>query len=524
MFKNYFYLKRAAGELNKILKQVIIQEAYSQEKDKLYLTISNDGFPHRHLILSTDTAMSYPAIKNEHFKAKKNTINFFDEILPDKIVSVSIADNDRVIKFRLSKAEIYFYVRGSRTNVMLVGNDGKISSFKRIKQNEIEIRDELMNLNYINESHQSSSSPHIAKEIKIEVKTRNGDDNSVEVLQKVINEILNEKIAVFYSDVAGKPVMCPVTFQSFNIPDDVQQFNNYCDAINVYLTMNYRTATIDTLQNEIEHYLTKEIEKLSHKLNDLQTRLDNGSKETDYKNYGNLLLGNIHLLRKGMKEIELDDYTTNEKIKIKLDPKLSPQKMIDYYFDKSRGERINYEKSHELFETNKNKYDLLINVRKEFENADNLDEYIKIKKKLKLGTKEKLVKQMDIQIRHHHFIIDNKYHVYVGRDNVNNDLLTTKFAKQNDYWFHARSVPGSHVVLRVDNPKEGIPKNILKNAASIAAFYSKAKTSGVAPVSYTFRKYVHKKKGLAAGQVILSKEDVLLVKPEIPKNCLQVEE
>ena len=106
--------------------------------------------------------------------------------------------------------------------------------------------------------------------------------------------------------------------------------------------------------------------------------------------------------------------------------------------------------------------------------------------------------------------------MYVGKDSKNNDLLTTRFAKQNDYWFHARSVSGSHVVLRVDNTKEVVPKNILKKVASLAAFHSKAKTAGVVPVAYTFKKYVVKKKADPVGTVHLLREEVLLVKPEIP--------
>ncbi|MBT8378807.1 MAG: DUF814 domain-containing protein, partial [Ignavibacteria bacterium] len=104
-----------------------------------------------------------------------------------------------------------------------------------------------------------------------------------------------------------------------------------------------------------------------------------------------------------------------------------------------------------------------------------------------------------------------------------NDLLTTKFAKQNDLWFHARSVSGSHVVLRVENTKEAVPKNILKKTASLAAYHSKAKTAGTVPVAYTFKKYVVKKKGDPVGTVHLLREDVLLVKPEIPKDCEYVD-
>ena len=140
-------------------------------------------------------------------------------------------------------------------------------------------------------------------------------------------------------------------------------------------------------------------------------------------------------------------------------------------------------------------------------------------KELKIKDQSNKPDKEDIKIKFKHYIIEEKYDVYVGKDSKNNDLLTTKFAKQNDYWFHARSVSGSHVVLRVENAKEVIPKSILKKTASLAAYHSKAKTSGLAPVSYTLKKYVVKKKGYPLGTVHLLKEETLLVKPEIPKNC-----
>ncbi len=112
----------------------------------------------------------------------------------------------------------------------------------------------------------------------------------------------------------------------------------------------------------------------------------------------------------------------------------------------------------------------------------------------------------------------------MGKDSKSNDLLTLKFAKQNDYWFHARAVPGSHVILRVENTKEAIPKSVLKKVASLAAYHSKAKTAGLVPVSYTFKKYVVKRKGMEPGKVALLKEDTILVTPEIPEGVEFVDE
>jgi predicted ribosome quality control (RQC) complex YloA/Tae2 family protein len=123
------------------------------------------------------------------------------------------------------------------------------------------------------------------------------------------------------------------------------------------------------------------------------------------------------------------------------------------------------------------------------------------------------------EVKVRRFFIDEKWEVLVGKDSENNDILTVKVAKQNDYWFHARGSSGSHVVLRF-NGKEKPPKDIIKKTAQIAAFYSKAKNSKIVPVCYTQKKYVVKRKGMDPGQVSLLREDVVMVAPVLPEGCI----
>lgn len=264
--------------------------------------------------------------------------------------------------------------------------------------------------------------------------------------------------------------------------------------------------------------------KLSNKLNNLKKRIDDGSKEELYKNYGNLLLVNIHLLENKMSSIVVNDYTTNENVEIKLNNKIAAKKNVDYYFDKSRDEKINYKVSMELFLAAKKTYNFLLECNKEFEDAVSVDDYKKIKEKLNIKERNKNGNKLEDKIKFRHYLLEGKYHIYVGRDSKNNDLLSTKFVKQNDYWFHVRGLPGSHVVLRNENTKEVIPKSVLKDTACLTAYFSKAKTAGTAPVAYTFGKFVFKKKGMLPGQVIVQKEKVLLVKPGIPATAELLEE
>ena len=103
-----------------------------------------------------------------------------------------------------------------------------------------------------------------------------------------------------------------------------------------------------------------------------------------------------------------------------------------------------------------------------------------------------------------------------GKTDADNDYLSIKMANPNDYWFHVRGMPGSHVVLRVED--EEPDKSVLKEAAAIAAYHSKAKNGGVTAVSCTMAKYVSKPRGAKPGTVAIKKETVLKVRPGIPSE------
>ena len=302
--------------------------------------------------------------------------------------------------------------------------------------------------------------------------------------------------------------------------EEIKKFESVIEALNYFLGRKYYLEAFSSKRKTIGKHIERELSKLSTKLNDLKGRIDRGSREEEYNKIGNLLLINLNKVPSKSSSVEIEDiYDDNRRLKIKLDPKLSPQQNAEYYFNKSGNEKTAYKKSKELFKDISENYNRLHRIKEKFQTTESLEELNKIMKELKIKSGERKEAAGDITSKFKHYVIDGRYDVFVGKDSANNDLLTMKYAKQNDYWFHARSVPGSHVVLKVVNTKEPVPKSILKNAAAIAAYHSKAKTSGLAPVSYTFKKYVTKKKGMEPGKVALLKEEVLLVKPGIPPNC-----
>ncbi len=533
MIRNYFYLNRYASELNKILIGAKINQVFSQEKGKLVIACildENEYF----LEFSVIPGQSFINLREKYSRAKKNTIDFFSSSVGDKIKSVKIADDDRIIKIEPSHSEFYFAIRGKYTNVFHLGEDESFKAFKSLDEQTLnEIKKEFLNKKFSTAFNIPDLSlpscedylfnirkkyPVIGAKIIKEVKTRTNDELQTELIN-VLNEIKLNQPALFIDE---NSVEVNIGFESFrSIPftkkevfDDIISAQNYYFSKKLYLERKSNRLKL------ITKHLDKELKKLSNKINSLQGVVERGSKEEEYNKLGNLLLVNRNLLKTGMSEIEIEDiYENNTKIKIKLTAKLAPKKNVDYWFDKSKAEKIGFEKSVELMKKAKVNYEKLKKIEDDLNKIDSLKELDNIIKDLKIKRQGMKPEKEDIKEKFKHYVIDDKYHIYVGKDSKNNDLLTTRFAKQNDYWFHARSVSGSHVVLRVENTKEAIPKNILKRTAALAAYHSKAKTAGVVPVAYTFKKYVIKKKGFPIGTVHLLKEDVLLVKPEIPKCC-----
>lgn len=545
MYKNYFILNRIILELNSTLIQPIITEIFSQEKDKLVFKCINGE--EKYIEVSVNPGLPFITMKKEYHRTKKNSIDFFVEYLPANLERFEISTSDRIIKIKCPDINFYFAIRGKFTNVFAEKNNKILTSFKSEEESYLEDFEReiagqkftsMKNIPNFAEGSFTESDfqrvgslfndaeefrkryPILGKEIIAELKTRYPTNNKdiAGHLHQILEELFEQIPAVFLSPATNELFLSVNTFRSFP-SDEIKTFDSMIDAQNFYFGRKFYLDAFFTKRKIIEKYIERELSKLSAKMNDLKVRVERGSRDEEYNKTGNLLLINLNHIPRKHEFVELEDIYENKTIKIKLDPKLTPQQNADYYFKKASNEKKAYKKSSELLDEISNNYKRFLKIKDNFLKTDSMEEIKSIMKELHIKQEEKKNPQDEMQSKFKHYIIENKYDVFVGKDSANNDLLTLKFAKQNDYWFHARSMPGSHVVLRVVNTKEPVPKNILKKAASIAAYHSKAKTSGIAPVSYTLKKYVTKKKGMEPGKVALLKEDVLLVKPEVPEGC-----
>jgi predicted ribosome quality control (RQC) complex YloA/Tae2 family protein len=122
------------------------------------------------------------------------------------------------------------------------------------------------------------------------------------------------------------------------------------------------------------------------------------------------------------------------------------------------------------------------------------------------------------RVRFRTYHVSGGWEVLVGKSNHDNDLLTHKMARPDDLWFHARQVPGSHVVLRKSGTKSEPDRQAIEEAAAIAAFHSKAGKSSKVSVCYTEKRHVRKARGGRPGEAVVAREKVVLVRPRLPDS------
>ncbi len=538
MYKNYFFLNREIVELNKLLNGFSITSVFSQYKNLLTINCTKNE-KKIFIEISTNPGDPYLHLRESFNRAKKNTVDVFGEIPKSTILSFEIAESDRIIKIQTDKYILYFTIRGKYTNVYLF-YDNLIQTFKKSDEEIISSFEEEVNRTKFISSFRSldfieayngkeiqtirKDHPTISKDIILEYKAVSKKDEDIlnaGLLIRVVSDIQNRKLACFLDAKNFQVRLAVDTFKSF--PGTViKTFPDYRQALD-YLFSKKRYLNEQSKNFKvIDKYLSKELEFISSKLNNLKAVLDRGEQSEKYRKIADLLLSNIHRLKRGMHEISLKDFTGDEIINIKLDPKISCKKNIDNYYNKARGEKIKFEKAEKDFDSANKRLLFLREIEKKFNSDSKLSVTEDILKELNLKKDKKKNVKETMTSKFRTYLIDDKYYVYVGKDGKSNDMLTTKFAKQNDIWFHVRGLPGSHVVLRITDTKSKPPKSIIKIAATVAAYHSKAKTAGLVPVSYAQKKYVVKKKGMAPGKVFMLKEETVLVRPEIPKNCVFV--
>lgn len=220
-------------------------------------------------------------------------------------------------------------------------------------------------------------------------------------------------------------------------------------------------------------------------------------------------MANLHLNTLNKSSIKLLDFYTNSETEIKLKPLLSLQKNAEIYYRKAKNQKIEVQKTTESIAVKSKEIEKLNRLFIEIEATDNAKEIVQ-----KTASEKMLLPKQKIahQVPYHEHELEG-FKIWIGKNAQQNDILTLKYAHKEDFWLHAKDSTGSHVIIKHQAGKN-LPKSVLNQAASWAAYFSKRKNENLVSVIYTLKKFVRKPKGLPAGSVIVDKEEVLLVSPQ----------
>ena len=276
-----------------------------------------------------------------------------------------------------------------------------------------------------------------------------------------------------------------------------------------------------SIKKSIQIKLDRTINKLSKQENEL---LESKDREK-YKIYADLISANIHNIEAGLDSISLPNFYDEdmESLKIPLDKKTSaPQNAQRYYKKYSKLKSGESLLNIQIKET-KEEIDYLENVLISIEHSTEVDEIDEIRDELikesyirdtsqdKIRRKRNKTKES----KPHHYISQDRFHIYVGKNNVQNEYVTLKLARKDDLWFHVQGMPGSHVIIKKENKE--IPATTLEDASTLAAYYSKAKNSSNVSIDYTEKKNVKKPANSKTGMVIYDNFKTININPSKEK-------
>lgn len=235
-----------------------------------------------------------------------------------------------------------------------------------------------------------------------------------------------------------------------------------------------------------------------------------------YKVYGELIHTYGYNLEEGAKKLDALNYYTNEMVSIPLDPQKSAMENAKKYFDKYNKQKRTFEALSELIKETQDEITYLESVSNSLDIALSEDDLIQIKEELTEAgfIRRKYTKKKEkILSKPFHYISSDGYHMYVGKNNLQNEELTFHFAVGNDWWFHAKGVPGSHVIVKTNGDE--LPDRTFEEAGRLAAYYSKNRGAEKVEIDYVEKKHVKKPNGSKPGFVVYYTNYSLMIDSDI---------
>ena len=314
----------------------------------------------------------------------------------------------------------------------------------------------------------------------------------------------------------------PLTFYGKDIEE--RRFDSISEALDAFFADRDREQRVRQKAADILRMLTNTETRLIKKIDFQEKELSDCEKGEKYKKLGDLITANMYMLKRGDKSVEVVDYDSwNEKkqdferVIIELDEKLAPASNAQRYYklyNKSKTARIELDKQLKIARA---ELQYIYSVFDSLTKAETTADLTEIRDELYRSGYASKMKGYAASKKEHRpspieFKTTNGYKVLCGKNNYQNEYITHKVAEKHDYWFHAKNVPGSHVIL-ITNGEEP-PEKDFTDACEIAAYYSKASTGQQVSVDYLLCKGVKKVPGAKPGFVVYNSNWSAYVTPD----------
>lgn len=296
-------------------------------------------------------------------------------------------------------------------------------------------------------------------------------------------------------------------------------FSFMSEVIEEYYSGKSITTRMKQRSSDLRKIVSNAIERTAKKYDLQLAQLKDTEKRDKYRVYGELITAYGYSAKPGDKVLVCENYYDGKEISIPLNPDISVMDNGKKYFAKYNKLKRTYEALTEQTEASKEELDYLLSVQTSLEFAKALSDLAQIKeeliasgyirKKSEKGKNKKQDKSKPL-----HYISSDGYHIYVGKNNYQNDELSFKLATGNDMWFHAKQMPGSHVIVKTEGDTE-IPDRTYEEAARLAAYYSSGNQAPKVDVDYTMKKNLKKPPKAKPGFVIYHTNYSMAIKPDI---------
>lgn len=295
-----------------------------------------------------------------------------------------------------------------------------------------------------------------------------------------------------------------------------KEYGSISEVLSTYYATRNTLVRIRQKSADLRHIVQTALER-NRKKYELQSRQLKDTENRDlYKVYGELINAYGYQLPEGSKELTALNYYTGEEITIPLDPVKTPQENAQKYFARYNKQKRTYEALTELISETGDEIRYLESVESALDIALYEEDLTQIKEELSQAgyiRRRQQKKKAKILSRPLHYVSSDGYHMYVGKNNLQNEELTFHFASGNDWWFHAKGVPGSHVILKSGGDE--VPDRTFEEAGRLAAYYSKNRGSEKAEIDYIEKKHVKKVNGGRPGFVIYHTNYSLVIDSDI---------